>query len=444
MNTDSPKSETGELEMPLGDHLEELRTRILRCLAVLAVAFILAWFFRHPIRQILIRPHILATQAHHIDTRLKYQGYLEDVLAYMKASLLIAAILAAPFWLYQMWAFVAPGLYKKERSVLLRLGAISLLCFIIGIAFGYFVFIPYALRFLLTLSGATTQPMLMIGPYLSLIVLMTLVLGIVFQTPLIMYHLVQWNIISIETVQKHRKTAILLGFVLAAVFTPPDPFTQIMMAVPLILLYDLGALAAAPTRKAFLNFAKFAGTIALVVVLIAGYFLFWPIGTIEAIDGTLKLGDKSLSAGESAQLRHGMVSRTIESSLARIKLGEKTVRLAGQSKLQIHSAGSVSVYSGKLLASVPGRSELQIRSKAARLNLLSGKAEVTVDEDHTITVKVLAGHIRARSEQRDVRVVAGHGETFHYGGTPIEAEKIEDDWKNFESEKSSRTAEPGN
>jgi len=431
--SDTPDSGSPEdLTMPLGDHLEELRARILRCILLVVVLFIASWFFREPIMRVLVRPHATAMAAHQLDTTLKFRSYLEPITAYLKACVIVALLLAAPLLLHQMWAFVAPGLYKHEQRVLLRLGFVSLICFAAGVAFGYFLFIPLALRFLLALSGPLTEPVLMIGPYLSLFVLMTLALGAVFQTPLIMYHLVRWDIVSVEAIQKHRKSAILAGFILAAVFTPPDPFTQIMMAVPLIMLYDLGALAAAPSKRALANFARFGATVLVLMALVVGFFLLWPVGVLNIMEGEAALGSRTLRTGESVRLHHGTSVLTAQGALARVTVGggkQPRLLIEGKAPLQAHGTGTFSLYEGRALIVNPAGRVLEVRTPAARVTVERGTADLALADGGTLQVTVLEGEATVRTGGRSVLITAGHAATFHRGGEPADVGDIERHWR---------------
>lgn len=419
------------MAMPLGEHLEELRARLLRCIIAVAVIFIASWFFRETILGVLLRPHRLATRAFQLEQTLKFGSYLEPITAQLKACVVLAVVVAMPWLLYQMWSFVAPGLYKAERHVMIRIGAISLLCFAAGVAFGYFLFIPLALRFLLSLSGATTEPVLMIGSYLSLFILMTLALGIVFQTPLIMYHLVRWDIVSIESIQKHRKAAILAGFVIAALFTPPDPFTQVMMAIPLVMLYDLGALAASPTRTALWNFGRFAGTVLVIGGALLAFFFLWPVGRAEAVTGTAEIAGKQLSAGARTRLRRGHVCRVPEGSLVRLRFGRNSrVLIGGKARVQVHGGGRLSLYGGGIFATNPEGSPIEVRTQAAQTTLKAGKAEFISPNENTLTVNCVAGEVDVRSQGRNLTIAAGRSATFHRGGRQLEAaSEIEKAWQ---------------
>ena len=423
-----------ELAMPLGDHIEELRGRVLRCIVAVGALFVGTWFFRHAILKVLTRPHTLAMQALRLDPKLHYAGHVEFIVAQLKGCLLVAVAAAAPVLLYQMWAFIAPGLYKRERGLIVRLGLVSLLCMAAGVSFGYFLFIPLALSFLVAMAGASAEPTLMIGPYLSLFLLMTLALGVVFQTPLVMYHLVKWNIVSVAAIQEHRKVAILVGFIIGAVFTPPDPFTQIMMAVPLILLYDLGALAAAPSRRAVWNFARFAGTIAAILAAVAAFFVLWPVGQITPRQGQVRLASGAIETGSTASLRRGQMCWLPGEAFARLdfsRSGEgRYLLVAGDSHLQVHGGGAVSLYRGRVLAdTADDGSPIEVRASAARVSIEGGRAELHVPESDTIEVNVLAGIATVRTEGRTAEVTAGRTATFHRGGHPTDTDGIEDWWR---------------
>jgi Tat protein translocase TatC len=423
-----------DVAMPFGEHLEELRRRLLVCIVAVLVVFLGAWFLREQIMAVIERPHVEAMKAHQLDTRLKYAGYLEGLIAQFKACLIAALAVCAPLWLYELWSFIRPGLYRRERRFMLRVVLTSVLCFGAGLLFGYFVFIPVALRFLVALSGANTEPVLMIGPYVSLFFVMTLALGVVFQTPLVMYHLVRWEIVSVEAVQQNRKVAILAAFVLGAVFTPPDPLTQAMMAIPLIMLYDLGALAAAPTRLAMLNFARFAGTVAVVGGAIVAFFLLWSVGHVVVNQGPVTLDSRVLEAGQGAGLRRGQVLRIEEGAVARIELdggeGGPHVLVAGPARIQAHGRGTLSAYRGRILAdNAGGGSRIQVRTRVARATMERGRAEFVVPEPDSLTVNVLRGEVRVRSEGREVTVSAGHSASFRRGGEPLGDSEIENWWR---------------
>ncbi len=179
------EAESGMKVMPLGQHLEELRRRIIVCIVAFAAVFLACWVVRDRLMALLVWPHVRVMRSFELDPALKFQSYMEPVLAQLKACAIAAVALAAPVIIYEIWAFVAPGLFAHERRKAVWLGAACVACFFAGIAFGYFLFIPVALRYLLLLSGPTTEPVLMVGAYLTTFFLLTLALGVAFQTPVV-------------------------------------------------------------------------------------------------------------------------------------------------------------------------------------------------------------------------------------------------------------------
>ena len=175
---------------------------------------------------------------------------VEDFWIFMAATFLMSLLIAGPIVLYQMWAFVAAGLYKRERKVILRYVPGAAVLLVGGASFGYFVVVPYGLYFLVQLMNFNqVQPLISVSTYFSLLFMLTMALGLVFQLPLVMLVLQKVGIVTHEALVKNWRYIILLVFVLAAVFTPPDPFTQGMMAGPMILLYLLGLLLTGRSAK---------------------------------------------------------------------------------------------------------------------------------------------------------------------------------------------------
>lgn len=168
---------------------------------------------------------------------------IEDFWTFMAASFLMSLLVAGPFVLYQMWAFVAAGLYKRERRIALRYVPFASVLLLAGASFGYLVVVPYGLYFLVQLMNfGQVQPLISVSTYFSLLFMLTLALGLVFQLPLVMLALQKLGIVSHQALVKNWRYIILLVFVAAAVFTPPDPFTQAMMALPMVGLYLFGLL----------------------------------------------------------------------------------------------------------------------------------------------------------------------------------------------------------
>lgn len=421
--------------MPLGDHIEELRARVIRCLFAAVAAFVVCWLFRERVLAIIMRPHCRAMAQAQLEPTLKFRSYTEPVLAQLKASLIAALVLSGPYIIYQLWAFLAPGLFRHERRVVCRLALASVACLAAGVGLGYFLFIPVALRFLLGLSGADTEPVLMIGAYISLFFLLTVALGVAFQTPIVMFCLVRWGVVDAEGAQKQRKSVVLAAFVLAAALTPPDPFTQIMMAVPLILLYDLGVLAAAPRRETFVNFLKFAGVVAGIAALVCGWFFLWPVGTVEVIQGSARAGTAVLTAGERTSVRRGQVFALETGAAVRLSLGRSALPFAflvGEARLQVHSARRLSLYGGALLVNSTGAGPaVQVRTQAALATLRAGRAEFVVEDPKSLRVTVAEGEVLAVADGRRMRIGAGHSATFQPGGEAADTAEMDLRWRNL-------------
>lgn len=228
-------------KMPFTGHLEELRKCIVICFIAIGIGFIISYGFKEKIFHYLTIPLISAMQA---DDKLIFTGLPEAFFTYLKVSLLSGLMLAAPVLLYQFWLFVAPGLYNKERKLLIPIVFLSSFFFIGGALFGYFIVFPFGFKFFLGFATETIRPLPSMREYLSFSSKLLLAFGLVFELPLIITFLARLGIVTVEFLKKNRKYALLLFFVFAAVLTPPDVVTQIMMAFPLMLLYEISILGA--------------------------------------------------------------------------------------------------------------------------------------------------------------------------------------------------------
>jgi len=223
---------------PLREHLEELRWRLLACvLALILGAGISVAFFRQVIGTLLIpAQRQLSGAGTPIFTEV---GELLGVT--VKVGLLGGIILALPMITYQIVRFIAPGLTQKEKRWFLAMIPATFLCFLAGIGFAYFILLPPVLRFLLTFGADVATPMIRIGNYINVVATMLFWMGLVFETPLIMFVLARMGVVSPKTFSSGRRFAIVLAFALGAVITPTfDPINQTLVAIPLILLYELG------------------------------------------------------------------------------------------------------------------------------------------------------------------------------------------------------------
>jgi len=236
-NIESEKTEHSETEstekvMPFLDHLEELRQRLLKCILSVVLFSIGNYFISKEIMQILLRPYPN-------EEKLIFLAPTEGFLVHIKIALFAGIILSLPVIFYQLWHFVAPGLYTKEKKFIPLIVFFSVFFFLTGAVFCYFVVIPYGLNFLLGFSGDQLKAAITIKEYLKFVTLLILVFGMIFELPLLSFFLTKMGILSPEFLRAKRRYGIVLIFIMAAVLTPPDIFTQVCLAGPLILLYEI-------------------------------------------------------------------------------------------------------------------------------------------------------------------------------------------------------------
>jgi len=224
-------------QMPLVGHLEELRRRLLVCLLVIGAGFAVAFAFSDIILEWLRRP---------LGTGLIFLAPAEALWATLKASLFVGLGLAMPVIFYQLWQFVGPGLLPQERRLTLPVVIFGTVCFTLGVAFCYVVVLPFALTFLMQYGlDAGMQPQIAVGFYLNFVLWFLLVFGLTFELPLVLVVLVRLGLATPNGLARTRKYAVVAAFVLGAILTPtPDVFNQALLAGPLILLYEVGILAA--------------------------------------------------------------------------------------------------------------------------------------------------------------------------------------------------------
>lgn len=224
-------------QLPLLEHLEELRKRLIRCFIAIFVGFGIAYGFKEQLFQILIRPLVEVMNTSR-DTMV-FTGLPEAFFTYLKVSLLAGIVLALPVIFYEFWMFVAPGLYRRERVVILPIVVISLFFFATGALFAYFLVFPFGFKFFLGFASETIRPLPSMKEYLSFSSKMLLAFGLAFELPLVITGLARFGLVDVAFLKKNRKYALLIFFTVAAILTPPDVVSQIMLAVPLMALYEL-------------------------------------------------------------------------------------------------------------------------------------------------------------------------------------------------------------
>lgn len=220
-----------EVSMPLTGHLTELRYRILVILGTIAGLFFIAYFFSAELLVLVQRP--IAGQ------NLIFLSPTEAFFAHLKVSIYAAIFVGLPVTLLHIWHFCAPGLLSREKRYAVVFVFCSSLLFIIGALFCYFLILPYGLTFLLGFATETIQAQISIGFYISFVFKLILVFGIVFEVPLVILILVQAGLVTPATLTSNRSYIYVGSFVLAAALTPPDVITQVLMAFPLLILFEI-------------------------------------------------------------------------------------------------------------------------------------------------------------------------------------------------------------
>lgn len=226
---------------PFATHLEELRSRLIKASIAVGVGFALSYGFKEKLFQILTAPLISVMKT---GETLIYTNLPEAFFTFLKTAFLSGILLASPIIIYQFWMFTAPGLYRKEKRMLLPVVFLSSVFFVGGALFGYFIVFPWGFKFFLGFASETIRPLPSMKEYLSFSSKLLLAFGLVFELPLVITFLAKLGLVSVEFLKKNRKYALLLFFIGAAILTPPDVVTQIMMALPLMVLYEISIIGA--------------------------------------------------------------------------------------------------------------------------------------------------------------------------------------------------------
>lgn len=212
------------------EHLDELRIGIIKSLVFIVASSVIVYTFTDKIFAYLVKP---------LGGTLVFIAPQEAFITNVKIALLGGFYFASPYVLYQVWQFIAAGLRKKEKRFSSLYIFFSFIFFILGSSFGYCIIVPIGIRFLLSFGSSHVIPMISVGRYISFVGLLTLVFGLIFQVPLIMLLLSKIGIVTPQSLSRNRKYAILIIFIAAAILTPPDVVTQCLMAIPLVILYEL-------------------------------------------------------------------------------------------------------------------------------------------------------------------------------------------------------------
>jgi sec-independent protein translocase protein TatC len=222
--------------MSLFGHLQDLRKRLTRCVIAVLVGFLASYAFAGKLLKILMQPMLDAIKQSHFIYTLPTEAFFTE----MKIAFVAGIFLCSPYIFYQIWQFIAPGLYSHERKWILPIAFFSALCFSIGAFFGYFVVFPFGFEFFASYTNEYLVFTPKLDEYLDFVLKLLFAFGIVFELPLFLFFLARLGLVTFEGLRAKRKYAILTSFIVAAALTPPDAISQTMMAVPLCVLYEVG------------------------------------------------------------------------------------------------------------------------------------------------------------------------------------------------------------
>lgn len=231
----------------LQKHLGEFRARLLKSVLSFVPAFIFTWFYSEQILTFLrkpIKPFLKNTSG-----GLIFTAPMDQFMAHLQVSMFAAVFLSSPYWLGQFWCFISPGLYKKEKRTFIFFWFMGTMLFFLGALFAYFIVFPTVFSVLMNFGESIDKAYITISYYIDFVIRFTLVLGIVFEMPLFLVFLCRAGIISVQTLKKYRRHAYLILAILAAFITPPDVLSQILLLVPLIILYEFSIWLSAFFKK---------------------------------------------------------------------------------------------------------------------------------------------------------------------------------------------------
>ncbi len=246
-DTDNKKTEADDSAIAFTDHLEELRFRLIKCFLALVAGFALCYNFSPELLEIVVMPleHALPE-----GSELSMLRVTEGFMTHLKLALLAGFFISVPIWFYQAWKFIAPGLYHQEKKYVWPFVLAATLFFATGASFAFFIVMPWGLEFLLSFVGEDASGVvplnatLSLGFYLSFFIRLILAFGLVFELPVVVFFLARIGLVSHTMLAKGRGMALVVIFIIAAILTPPDVFTQLLMAVPLIILYEISIIVA--------------------------------------------------------------------------------------------------------------------------------------------------------------------------------------------------------
>ena len=249
------KTIISDKEVGFISHLTELRSRLINSFIFLFLFFVICYFFAEHLYGFFVEPYADAVREDGTQRRLIFTALQETFLTYLKVSFFTSLFITSPFILMQIWKFIAPGLYEHEKSSIIPYLVITPILFFLGGALVYYLIMPLAIKFFLSFESSgniTNLPIQLeakVNEYLSLIMKLIFAFGLSFQLPVVLSLLARVGVIDSEFLKKRRKYVVVIIFAAAAILTPPDPITQIGLAIPLLILYELSIFSVSLIEK---------------------------------------------------------------------------------------------------------------------------------------------------------------------------------------------------
>jgi sec-independent protein translocase protein TatC len=228
-------------KQPFLSHLEELRKRLIACAIAVGIGFAVCYAFSKRLYKLLVAPLIEIMPE---GEGLIFTNLLAPFFTYLKTGLIAGVMLVAPYLFYQLWLFIAPGLYQHEKKYVIPFVTFSSVLFVGGALFGYFLVFPLVFKFFLGFESEFIQAMPSMNEVFSFALRLLFGFGIAFELPVVIFFLAKIGVVTPELLRKKRKYALLLMFVVGAIITPPDVISQVILALPLIVLYEFGIILA--------------------------------------------------------------------------------------------------------------------------------------------------------------------------------------------------------
>lgn len=231
------EAESSEDAMPLTSHLNELRRRLTRIIIAMFVGFLACYAFKEELFEYMMLPLLNALKP--VNGHLQFTSPPEAFFTYLKTAFVAGIFLTSPYSFAQFWKFIAPGLYAEERRFLIPVAFFSAIFFVGGACFGYFVVFPFAFEFFASFSSDIIEMTPKVSECFSFSLKLLIAFGVVFELPLVIFFMARMGMVTHKALRKFQKYSILLSFVLSAILTPPDVVSQVLMAGPLLLLYEI-------------------------------------------------------------------------------------------------------------------------------------------------------------------------------------------------------------